>query len=385
MTDGVAFLDNASTTQKPHRVIDTATAALGARAASAGRGSYPWARRLSADIAVVRGQMAEFLGASSSAQIVFTAGATAAMNAVALGWGLANLVDGDEVVYCRDDHTSVIAPWIALRDTMARFGVGIRLVPFARPFTLDVDAAAVLDAVTPRTRLILLTHVHGVHGGRSAPAAVRALIDPDVLLCVDACQSAGHEPLDVRDWGADFVVVAGHKMFAAPGVGVLYCAPRTHPWLRPFLPGGAGDGVDSARMPALLEGGTPNAPAILSLGAALDFLGEVGVDTVAAHTSALVRRACARLRDAPGVLLRSRDDGPCGIVACHLPGVRPGDVGFVLAESGIYVRAGGHCVGLPGSAAADAELIRLSAHVYNTGDEMDRACDAVARIAKEGS
>jgi selenocysteine lyase/cysteine desulfurase len=98
----------------------------------------------------------------------------------------------------------------------------------------------------------------------------------------------------------------------------------------------------------------------------------------------LVRRGCARLRDVPGVLVRSRDDGPCGIVACQLPGARPGDVGFVLAESGIYVRAGGHCVGVPGGVADDAELIRLSAHIYNTGDEMDRACAALARIAGEG-
>ncbi|NUS42546.1 MAG: aminotransferase class V-fold PLP-dependent enzyme [Mycobacteriaceae bacterium] len=372
----VAYLDSASTTQKPRGVVDAVARALSERTASPRRGEYPWATRLSAEIERVRSAVARFLGAERDDAVVFTAGATAAMNAVAHGWGLAGLADGDEIVYCPDDHTSTVAPWLALRDTLSRFGVAVRLVPVRRTESGALTAGALAAAVTGRTRMVVLSHVHGVSGVRAEPAELRRLLDPSVLLCLDCAQSAGHLPVDLARLGADFAVVSGHKMFAAPGVGVLYCAPRTHAALRAHAPGG-GAGALGDRMPARLEGGTLDAPAILSLGAAVDFLDSVGIDAVERHTRDLTRRAVARLASVPGVRLRSGEHAASGIVSFHVPGIRSADIGFALSAEQVYVRAGGHCLAGP-----DAEAVRLSVHVYTTPAEVDRACDLLTHIAE---
>lgn len=379
----VAYLDSASTTQKPQQVVDVVTRCLSERTASPGRGGYPWATRLSAEVAQVRRQVARFLGATDPGEIVFTAGATAAMNAVAMGWGMDNLVDGDEILYCPDDHASTVAPWLNLRDVLARAGTTIRLVPYPLTATGEADTDALRAAVGVRTRLIVATHVHPVYGARTTLEELDDLIDPAILRCFDCSQSAGHIPVDVRELRADFAVLAGHKMFAPPGVGVLFCAARTHRQLHAHLPGGAGDGVAADRMPALLEGGTPDVPAILGLGSAVDFIDRVGRERIAAHGTALTRHLVDRLGVVPGVeLLRGVAAASCavgyGIVSLRLPGVRAADVGFVLAAEDIYVRTGGHCL-----SGADADAIRISLHVYNTRAEVDRACDLIVRITEE--
>lgn len=374
----VAYLDSASTTQKPRGVLDAVARALGQQTASPGRGGYPWASRASAEIARVRGQVARFVGTGQPETIVFTSGATAAMNAVAIGWGMANLGDGDEIMYCRDDHTSTVAPWENLRDTVARFGVSITLVSYPRTVSGAVDVDDMLAAVTARTRLIVATHVHGVYGMRTAPSQWRDRIDPSIFLCVDCSQSAGHLPVDVSELRADFAVLAGHKMFAAPGVGVLYCAPRTHRSLRPFSPGGSGIEADASTMPGLLEGGTPNGPAIVSLGAAIEFIDRIGLEAIEWHTDALTRRLVEQLTGAPGIELRSGADAGSGIVSLRVPGMRPNDVGFVLAAAGMYVRAGGHC--LRGN---DGNVVRVSMHAYSTEAEVDRVGELLAELGRE--
>ncbi|WP_280436425.1 aminotransferase class V-fold PLP-dependent enzyme [Nocardia carnea] len=384
------YLDSAATTQKPRAVIETVRKYHSSATANAARGTYPWATALTQRIAAVRAHTARFVGATHSDEIVFTGGATAALNAVALCWGLTALRDGDEILYSPRDHAANVHPWYLLRDTLARFGRRIDLVPYRVTATGAADLTDIAEKVSPRTRLLTVAHLHHVFGSTTVLSDIRALLPDRVLLCYDCSQSGGHIPVDVTALAADFAVFAAHKMFAAPGTGVLYCHRRVHPELRPFLPGGTTDvqltagGFDSGRMPGLLEGGTPNIPGILALGTALEVLESYGMTAISAHNTALTRRLLTGLREVRGVdfLPGPAYGGPGtghGIVSFTLDGISAADLGFVLAEYGFLVRTGSHCV--PGGAAGDA--VRVSTQIYTGSDDIDRFTDRVRALAQE--
>lgn len=388
------YLDSASTTQKPRPVIEAVHRYHRERTANAGRGTYPWAGALTAEVAAVRAAMAEFIGAAPD-EVVFTGGATAGLNAVALSWGLANLRDGDEILYSPRDHASNVYPWQHLRGLLARFGRRVELVPYRVNALGEADVEDVAARITPRTRLITVAHLHHVFGGLSTLEELRGRIDPRIALCFDCSQSGGHLPVNMAELNADFAVFAAHKMFGAPGTGVLYCHRRRHSELLPFLPGGNSgvslddSGLVGGAMPQLLEGGTHNLPGILALGAALEVLGELGLDTITAHNRALTQRLIASLRPITGVEFTPGPAyAPCetgyGIVSFTVAGISATDLGFVLSELGFLVRTGAHCVPT-GGAAADEDSVRVSTHVYTTVDEIDRFTECVATIAEEVS
>ena len=391
---GVVYLDSAATAQKPRSVIDAATAALADRTANPARSSYSWSTRGARRIAEVREQAARFIGAASADEIVFTPGATAGLNAVALSWGLANLADGDEILLSPHDHSSNVYPWVHLRQMLGRFGRRIALVPYAVTAAGEADAADIAAKISPRTRLVTVTHVHNVFGALTTLEELRGRLGPAVRLCFDCSQSAGHIPVDVTLLGCDFAVFSGHKMFGVAGTGMLYARRRVHPELAPFLPGG-GSGVGLAdgglagglgqlRMPDGLEGGTPDLAGISALGAAMDFIGGIGLEPIAAHNRALTRFLAERLRELPRVrLLPGVAWAACpvgyGIVSFRVKGVRSDDVGFALSSQGFYVRTGNHC--LPAGSEYE-DSVRVSVHVYNCGYELERLTAFLALIAE---
>ncbi|MEV0338067.1 aminotransferase class V-fold PLP-dependent enzyme [Nocardia sp. NPDC050713] len=388
------YLDSAATTQKPLPVIETIHRYHSSRTANAGRGTYAWSTELTARVADVRARAAVFLGAEHPDEVVFTAGATAALNAVALSWGLAELADGDEILYNPRDHASAVHPWHHLRQLLTRFGRHIELVPYRTTELGEADTADILGKLTPRTRLIVTSHLHHVYGAVTTLEELRGRIDPSVLLCFDCSQSGGHLPVDVTELGADFAVFAAHKMFGAPGVGLLYCHRRIHDRLLPFLPGGNSgvrlteSGLVGTAMPDLLEGGTHNIPGILALGSALDVLESFGIEAIAAHNRALSLRLIERLRAAPGLeFLPGPAYAPCatgyGIVSFRIAGISAADLGFVLGEMGFLVRTGLHCTPAAGPGADDLDSVRVSTHIYNTLDEIDRFTACVTTIAEE--
>ena len=387
---GIVYLDSAATTQKPRPVIDAVTAELAGRTANPGRGSYPWSTRGARRIAEVRAQAARFFGAASAEEIVFTAGATAGLNAVALSWGLANLADGDEILYSPQDHSSNVYPWVHLRQLLARFGRRITLVPYTVTAAGEADVTDIAAKVSPRTRLITVSHVHHVFGTLTTLEELRGRLGPAVRVCFDCTQSAGHIPVDMTRLGCDFAVFSGHKMFGAAGTGVLYARRRVHSELVPFLPGGgsgvrlAGDAMDGLRMPEGLEGGTPDLAGISALGAAMEFIDGVGLEAIAAHNRALTRFLVERLAGLPQVtLLPGVAWAPCpvgyGIVSFRVTGVRSDDIGFALASRGFYVRTGNHC--LPAGSEYE-DSVRVSVHAYNSGYELEGFTAFLARIAE---
>ncbi|MBO0852794.1 MAG: aminotransferase class V-fold PLP-dependent enzyme [Nocardia sp.] len=396
---GPTYLDSAATTQKPLPVIAAIDGYHRRRTANAGRGTYRWATTLTTEIERIRRATAHFIGAQPD-EIVFTSGATAALNAVAHSWALTALTDGDEILYSPSDHASNVYPWLHLRDTLAHFGRHIHLVPYRTTVTGEADLGDIAAKLTARTRLVTVSHVHHVFGARNRLTRLRALLEPQVAVCVDASQSGGHIRIDTEQLGADFLVLSPHKMFAAPGTGVLFCHRRRHDELTAFLPGG-NSGVRPAdstslragAMPHRLEGGTHNIPGILALGAALEVLTDIGLPMITAHNLALTRQLIEGLRDIAGVRLLP---GPAhaprpqgyGIVSFTMDAMTGTDLGFVLAESGFLVRTGAHCVPPlppPGShpVAAEPDSVRVSTHVYTTAYQIERFLTCLSTIATE--
>lgn len=385
----VAYLDSASTTQKPQHVVDAVNRFLTGRTANPGRGGYPWASLLHVELEHVRARVAGFLGAQRPEQVVFTGGATDSLNLVARCWAQPTLRAGDAVLHSPLDHASNVLPWHDLQRTLHRHGTAVRVLPYRTGPDGAPDLDQVADLLRPEVRLLAMSHVHNLFGARAAVERLRGALG-DTLLCLDASQSAGHLPLDVTTLGADFVAFSGHKMFGLPGTGVLYCGPRVADALAPARPGGGSGRLDGHGMlrddplPARLEGGSPDAVGILALGAALDVLERAGVAALAEHGRALTVQLAERLRTLPGVELLP---GPhttglpegYGIVSFRLRGTRSGDVGFALADRGVFVRAGQHCL------AADSphqDSVRVSVHGYTTDEDVDRLIGGVRDLLR---
>lgn len=384
----IVYLDSAATTQKPRSVIDAVARHLSA-SANAGRGSYAPATKLRSLIEDIRGSVAHFLNANGSHEVVFTSGATERLNLVALSWGMHNLKDGDEIIYCPEDHASTVLPWVRLRDALAERGISIKLVPFAMSKACDVNAAEVVALVTDRTRLIVLTHVHNVYGDKVNVANIRKSISRNVLISLDVSQSAGHIPLDVRAWGVDFVSFSGHKMFAPEGIGVLWVCEDLHKKLTPVKVGGGSGSMrelyetdvalDVQPMPYLLEAGTVNATGVIGIGAAIAFINKIGIENIARHSHALTRMLIERLKKTdrvevlPGIAT-SCCLGGFGIVSFRIEGVSSQEAGFVLDQHGVLVRTGSHCAA---TGEKQHNAIRASLHIYNTEEDISRLIDAL--------
>ncbi len=368
---GVAYLDSAATAQKPQPVLDAALAYLSTGNANAGRGTYTWANQTTARMEQARRRLSAFLDdpAPDRSAVHFVSGTTEGLRAVARDWLTGYLRDGDEIIVPYADHSANLLPWLEAVRLLA--GQGVRVAVRAMPYDAaqEYDVARLAAMITDRTRFIAATHVHHVYGGDMNVARLRAVAGPDVVICLDAAQGVGHLPLSVRDLAADFVVFSGHKAMALPGTGAVWAANRLGP---AFRPGG--------------WSGTPNTSGIVSLAAALDWLDEAGVDRIARWTVALGARLTDGLRR-----LRSYEVLGCqeslaadtavqqrhGIVTFRHRRIGSNDLGFILADDGFLVRADDHCQGERGEKTTS---VRVSMHVYNTVEEVDRLLDVLTDL-----
>lgn len=370
---GLAYLDNAATTQKPAAVLDAVTEYLTTGNANAARGAYPWGTATTARIEAARDRVRTALGDTGTGSTVeFVDGTSGGLRAVAEDWLAGQLRDGDEIIVPFGDHEANLRPWLDLRERLGRAGVRIRVLALpVDPASGDYDHRALPALVGPRTRFVAATHVHHVFGADMNLHRVRAAVGPEVPICVDAAQAVGHRPVSVAGADADFVVFSGHKMLALPGVGAVWARNRLGPR---FELGG--------------WRGTPNTAGIVSLAAAFDWLDAAGLPDILAWTTALGARLTDGLRRLPDVeVLGCQDslaaDSPVqrreGIVTFRHARVRSDDLGFVLADEGIMVRADSHC-----QAGRDSRdhAVRVSVHVYNTPEEIDRVLEVVRRCAE---
>lgn len=384
----VLFLDNASTTQKPEPVLATIESYYRTDCANAGRAIYPSALRAAQCVEKARVDVARLLHAQPC-EIAFTSGATDSLNAVAYMWGLANLQDGDEVMVCLQDHSAAVRPWHLIAQTLAKLGKKITVKTFDIHAVGDYDLRSIQAAVSDRTRVVALSHIHHVFGLDMEVSEIRQIVGPNVVISLDASQSIAHVEVNARKLDVDFISFSGHKAFAGNGVGVLFARQSKHASLAPYRSGGHSAALSSEISPEersafidKIEVGTLNIPAIASLSSAIDFIEDIGIDVIRDHNSALTSLLVEKLKPLPGIIF-APGPVPCGcpggygILSFRFEHVSSFDLASALANEQIHVRSGDHCRAERNAAHDNGshdgfeDFIRVSMQVYNTADDVE--------------
>ena len=380
------YFDNAATTQKPRAVIDALTYYYEHYNANIHRGIHTLAEEATARYEETRQKVADFIGAPGPECIVFTRNTTESINLVANAWGRKNLQPGDEIVLSVMEHHSNLVPWQILAQA-----TGAQL----RHIDIDDEGRLVWEDVErligEKTKLVAITQMSNVLGTINP---VRKIADiahrQGALLLVDAAQSVPHMPVDVQELDCDFLAFSAHKMLGPTGVGILYARHELLEAMDPFL--GGGEMIKRVRLdestwndvPWKFEAGTPNIGDVCAFGAAIDYLQELGMEQVRAHEVALVREAMGRLSEVPGVTIYGPESAEerGGVVAFNVEEIHPHDLGTVLDQHGVAIRAGHHCA-QPLMARLDCvATARASFYLYNTVDELDALVEGIQAAAR---
>jgi cysteine desulfurase/selenocysteine lyase len=380
----LVYLDNAATSQKPQVVIDAVTRFYTAENANIHRGMHYLSERATVAYDEAREKVARFLNAHSSREIIFTRGTTEAINLVAQTYGRTHLKPGDDIVITVMEHHSNIVPWQLLCE---QTGATLRAAPISDEGELDVDAFERL--LGDRTRLVAVVHLSNALGTINPIKRLVALAHArGIPVLVDGAQSAPHLQVDVRELDCDFFAFSGHKIFGPTGVGVLYGREALLESMPPYQ--GGGDMIATvtlqrsiwAPLPAKFEAGTPMIAQVLGLGAALDYVNRLGRDAIAAWERDLLSYATERISQIEGIRLIGTAREKASVLGFVLQGVHPHDIGTVLDDAGVAIRAGHHCAqpvmerfGVPATA-------RASFAFYNTRAEIDVLADGLMTVKK---
>jgi len=370
----LVYLDNAATSQKPDAVIQSMDEYYRHTNANVHRGVHTLSEEATAQYEAARVRIARFINAPGERQVIFTRGTTEGINLVAQSWGRAHLRPGDEVLITEMEHHSNIVPWQILRDQL---GFTLRYIPITDDGLLDLTDLDTL--LNERTKLVSFVHMSNVLGTLNP---VEQLVDAahavGAKVLIDGAQSAPHMPVDVQALDADFFVFSGHKMCGPTGIGVLYGKRDLLEAMPPYQ--GGGDMIRTVRMdestwndlPYKFEAGTPAIAEAIGLGAAVDFLRDVGMDWVWMHECALARYAHERLRAVEGLHILGPGPGQRGgLIAFTLGIVHPHDISAVLDGDGIAIRAGHHCAQPVHDQYDIVASARASMYLYNTQEDID--------------
>ena len=376
----LVYLDNGASAQKPQVVIDAVTTAYAHEYANVHRGLHTLSNIATEHYEAVRGIVARFLHAPSEDAIVFTTGSTMGINLVSYAWAAPRLQPGDEIVLSIMEHHANIVPWHFLRE---RQGVVLKWVEVDAQG--DLDPQAVLDAITPRTRLVAITHMSNVLGTVVDVAAICAGAQArGVPVLVDGSQGAVHLPVDVAALGCDFYAITGHKLYGPSGSGAIFIKSARMAEMRPFLGGGdmirevARDVVTYADPPMRFEAGTPGIVQQIGLGVALEYLMGLGMDAIGAHERVLRDYARTRLAGLNWLNVQGDSADKGAIFSFTLQGgAHPHDISTVLDKRGVAVRAGTHCAMPLLTHLGLTATCRASFALYNTKAEVDVLIDAL--------
>ena len=376
----LVYLDNGASAQKPQVVIDAVTTAYAHEYANVHRGLHTLSNIATEHYEAVRGIVARFLHAPSEDAIVFTTGSTMGINLVSYAWAAPRLQPGDEIVLSIMEHHANIVPWHFLRE---RQGVVLKWVEVDAQG--DLDPQVVLDAITPRTRLVAITHMSNVLGTVVDVAAICAGAQArGVPVLVDGSQGAVHLPVDVATMGCDFYAVTGHKLYGPSGSGAIFIKSARMAEMRPFLGGGdmirevARESVTYADPPMRFEAGTPGIVQQIGLGVALEYLMGLGMDAIGAHERVLRDYARTRLAGLNWLNVQGDSADKGAIFSFTLQGgAHPHDISTVLDKRGVAVRAGTHCAMPLLTHLGLTATCRASFALYNTKAEVDVLIDAL--------
>lgn len=382
----LAYLDNAATSQKPKQVIEALTHYYEFDNANVHRGVHTLAARATDAYESARGKVAKFIHAREVAEIIFTRGTTSAINLVVDSYAEANIEAGDEIVISYLEHHSNLIPWQQLAK---RKGAVLKYIELEEDGTISVEQAK--KTIGEKTKIVALAHVSNVLGTITPMKEIAAIAHQfGAVILVDGPQAVPHMEVDVVDLDADFYAFSGHKMMAPTGIGALYGKRELLDAMEPTEFGG--EMIDFVELydstwkelPWKFEAGTPIIGGAIALGAAIDYLAEVGLANIHAHEQALASYAIEEMSKIEGITIYGPKDASkrCGLVTFNLEGAHPHDIATILDEDGIAIRAGHHCAQPLMKWLDVSSTARASFYIYNTKEEIDALIDGL-KLTKE--
>lgn len=382
----LAYLDNAATSQKPKQVIRALTHYYEFDNANVHRGVHTLAARATDAFESARAKVAKFIHAREVAEIIFTRGTTSAINLVVDSYGNANIEAGDEIVISYLEHHSNLIPWQQLAK---RKGAVLKYIELEEDGTISIEQAE--KTITEKTKIVALAHVSNVLGTITPIKEIAALAHKvGAVILVDGAQAVPHMEVDVVNLDADFYAFSGHKMMAPTGIGALYGKRELLDKMEPFEFGG--EMIDFVELydstwkelPWKFEAGTPIIGGAIALGAAIDYLTEIGIDTIHAYEQELVSYAIEQMSKLEGITIYGPTDASkrCGLVTFNIEGAHPHDVATILDEDGVAIRAGHHCAQPLMKWLDVSSTARASFYIYNTKEEIDALIEGL-KLTKE--
>lgn len=381
----LVFLDSAASSQKPQRVIEAFADYYRCRNANIHRGAYRLSYEATDLYEGTRRKMAKFIGAPEPESIIFTRNTTESINLIAYSYAMNNLREGDEIVVSELEHHSNLVPWMM---AAKKTGAVLRHIPLTDDYRYDYSRLQ--EVLSDRTRIVSVAHMSNavgtIHDLKRLGEAARSV---NAIFAVDGAQGACHLPVDVQAIDCDFYSLSAHKMLGPTGVGVLYGRKKLLEKMEPFLGGGdmiltvSKDDFKPAPLPNKFEAGTPNIAGVVAFAVALEYLKQVGLENIHEHEMALTSYALEEMKKVPGIRLfgteHMQERG--GVLSFLIDGVHPHDIGSILDEEGIAIRAGHHCCepfmkreGLPGTA-------RASFYLYNGPEDVDALVLGLKKVA----
>ena len=368
----LVYLDNAATSQKPQQVVNAIMEAYSTWNSNIHRGVHHLSQVATAHHEAARKAVAEFIGAKSSDEIVFTKGTTDSLNALAFSYGEAHVHEGDEIIVSGVEHHSNIVPWQML---CARKKAVLKHVPLRADLTFDIEAFEAM--LSERTKIVSVAHVSNVLGTiLPVEQIIRIAHEKHIPVCIDGAQSVPHMKVDVQAQDCDFLVFSGHKMYGPTGIGVLYGKKE---WLEQLPPHeGGGEMIEHVRwegttyntLPYKFEAGTPNFVGSYALHKAMDYMTAIGWETIEARERELTEY-CEQQLEGMGCTVYAAGQPKAGVISFNVGTIHPFDIGTLLDQQGVAVRTGHHCaeplidhLGVPGT-------VRVSFGLYNDKADVD--------------
>ncbi len=375
----LVYLDTAASAQKPQAVIDAISHFYANDYANIHRGVYELSATATRLHEQARDKVRAFVGAAEAREIIFVRNATEAINLAAWSYGRSNVSEGDEVIVSALEHHADLVPWQQL---CLEKGAQLKVIPVDDDGALDLDAYEAL--LSERTKLVACAQVSNAIGTHvPVRDIIRLAHDRGVPVLLDAAQSVPRFEVDVQELDCDFLAFSGHKLYGPTGIGVLYVRGEILDQMLPYQTGGGMieqvtfEETTFARAPERFEAGTPDIAGAIGLGAAIDYLSELGMANVEAHEADLLHYGTALLEEIPEVRIIGTAKEKTGVVSFVVDGVHPHDVGTILDGEGVAIRAGHHCAQPLMNRFQVPATARASLGVYNDRSDLDRLADAI--------
>ena len=377
----LVYLDNGATSQKPQAVIDALVRYYTTENANVHRGVHTLSQQATDDYEAARAKIRQLINAAHDHEIIFTRGATESINLVAQSYGRQNIGPGDEIIISNMEHHSNIVPWQMLCQEK---NATLRVVPINDSGELLMDEYERM--LSPRTKLVAITHVSNALGTIQPAAQIVALARAHgALTLLDGAQAIPHLPIDVRQLDCDFYAFSGHKLYGPTGTGALYGKTQLLDAMPPVY--GGGEMIKSVTfehttyndLPYKFEAGTPNIAGAIGLGAAIDYLQNIGYDAIAAHEHQLLQYGAQTLQSIGGLRIIGDSPHKAGILSFVIDNIHPHDIGTILDTQGIAIRTGHHCAQPVMQRFQIPATARASLAIYNTKADLDALARAIDR------